>query len=279
MRPRSTAPADPAVAAAQLPELRVLASADLLLHEDSDPQRVERLGRALAADGVLRNPPVVAPLDGGQYVVLDGANRVTALRQAGFTDQLAQVVSYDDASVSLEVWAHALRDDVAPPLGGAWRAMPVDAIQEGLESGSLGCGVITASGSRGFVTAPDLAARVAAVAGVVAGYKGRIQVYRVQPASLDSLRPRYGRVGALVLFPQFSKADIGTIARLPVLLPSGVSRHIVQNRALRVNVELSLLRGAAPREEKQARLTELITQRLVDHRVRHYPESTVVFDD
>jgi hypothetical protein len=129
------------------------------------------------------------------------------------------------------------------------------------------------------VTAPDLAVRVEAVAGVVSGYKGRTQIYRVQPAPFESLRRQYGRVGALVLFPQFGKAAIRDIARLPVKLPSGVSRHIVQNRALRVNLDLALLRAAVPAQEKQARLAELIARRLVEHRVRRYPESTVVFDD
>jgi hypothetical protein len=274
------APAHPLTAAdARLPDLRVVASGDLLLHEDCDPLRVERLGQALEADGVLRNPPVVAPLEGGQYVVLDGANRVTALRQAGYADQLAQVVDYDDPSVTLEVWSHVLAEDIAPSRGGSWRVMALDAIHAGLEAGSLGCGVVTDSGARGLVTAPDLAVRVEAVAGVVSGYKGRTQIYRVQPAPFESLRRQYGRVGALVLFPQFGKAAIRDIARLPVKLPSGVSRHIVQNRALRVNLDLALLRAAVPAQEKQARLAELIARRLVEHRVRRYPESTVVFDD
>jgi CRP-like cAMP-binding protein len=57
----------------RLPELRVVPSPAVLLHEECDPQRVERLSGALVSDGVLRNPPIAAPLDDGTYVVLDGA--------------------------------------------------------------------------------------------------------------------------------------------------------------------------------------------------------------
>src|SRR3990172_164351 len=64
----------------ELPDLRILPIDHLLLHEEHDAQRSQPLGARLAADGVLRNPPVVAPLPGeDRFVVLDGANRVTAL--------------------------------------------------------------------------------------------------------------------------------------------------------------------------------------------------------
>jgi hypothetical protein len=262
-----------------LPDLRVIPSAALLLHEESDPVRVERLIGSFAAEGVLRNPPVAAPLDGGSYVVLDGANRVTALTQAGYPDQVVQVVDVEQPSVILEVWAHLLAEDVVSPPGVPWQRLSVEAVRAGLGDGTLACGVVTEAGARGFPAPPDLAGRVAAIAGVVAAYRRRGPFYRVQPNGLDVLRREYGRVGALVLFPRLQKAEIRAIARLPVKLPSGISRFIVHNRALRVNVDLALLRSGAALHAKQAQLDDLIRSRLVAHRVRAYPESTVLLDD
>lgn len=267
-----------------LPDLRIVPSASLLLHEECDPGRVDRLARVLIADGVLRNPPIVAQLDSGAHVVLDGANRVTALQQAGFPDQLVQAVDYADPNVVLEVWSHLLRDDGvvinsegAPPLD--WRPMQEDEMRAGLEHGALACGVLGANRAFGLPSGGGLADRTGLLCGVVARYKGRVPIFRVQGSDLGDLAGEYGRAAALVLFPRFTKQDIGAIARLPVKLPAGISRHVVPQRALRVNLDLALLRAEQSSSEKQALLDALIRARLLEHRVRRYPEPTVLYDE
>jgi molybdopterin synthase sulfur carrier subunit len=271
-----------APATLRLPVLRIVPSTALLLHEEHDPERVERLVRALRADGVLRNPPVVATLGGGDHVVLDGANRVTALSQEGVPHQLAQIVDYHDPTVALEVWSHLLPHDgdvTAVVRAGAWRGLSIDAARAGVEEGDLACAVITRRGARGLPVEVGIAGRVAAMREVVAAYRGRGPIYRVQTADFDLLAREYGTASALVLFSRLSKGDIQAIARLPVKLPTGISRHIVPRRALRVNLDLSLLRSGESLESKQARLDEVIHERLLEHRVRHYPEATVLYDE
>jgi len=268
---------------ARLPDLRIVSSSALLLHEECDPNRIERLTARLGGEGVLRNPPIAAALDGGAYVVLDGANRVTALQQAGMPDQLVQVVDYDDPTVVLNVWAHLLADDglqaASVTAAPAWQVGSPNAVRAGLEDGTFACGIVTEAGARGLGASGGLAERVQALAGVVASYKGKTPIYRVQPASLDALAREFGQAAALVLFPRLSKPDIRAIARLPVKLPTGISRHVVPLRALRVNMPLDLLRAAEPVAAKQARLDDLIRGRMLEHRVRHYPESTVLYDE
>lgn len=268
----------------RLPDLRIVPGAALLLHEECDSERVERLVGRLGAEGILRNPPVVATLDGQAYVVLDGANRVTALRQTGLPDQLVQVVEYDDPSIVLDVWAHLLGEDgtLARREGAGalpWQEMPADVVRAGLDQGRLACAVLTESGARGLPAGGGLADRVRLLAGVVTGYKERTPIYRVQAGDLGGLAREFGRAAALVLFPRFSKQDIRAIARLSVKLPAGISRHVIPHRALRVNVDLALLRAPEPASVKQDRLDELIRGRLLEHRVRHYPESTVLYDE
>jgi hypothetical protein len=272
----------------RFPHLRIVPTARLLLHEECDPERVARLSHLLTADGVLRNPPIAASLDDGTHVVLDGANRVTALRHLGIPDQVVQVVDYGDPGVQLDTWAHLLRDDdfllrnAAPPPGG-WRALDTADVHAGLAAGleacPLACGIITPNGAFGLPAGGPLAERVRAIAQIVAGYTGRTTIYRVQATDLEALAGRYGQTAALVVFPRLTKPGIRTIARLPDKLPTGISRHIVPLRALRVNVDLALLRAAEPLAVKQARLDEEIRTRLLGHRVRHYPEATVLFDE
>ena len=44
----------------EMPDLRVLLVADLLLHEQHDAQRSDPLAQRIVSDGVLKNPPPVA---------------------------------------------------------------------------------------------------------------------------------------------------------------------------------------------------------------------------
>ena len=66
---------------ASTPWLEVIPIASLVIHEWHDEQRTPQLMVRIQESGVLRNPPIVAPLqDGSQrYMVLDGANRITTL--------------------------------------------------------------------------------------------------------------------------------------------------------------------------------------------------------
>src|SRR5512135_401724 len=90
-----------------LPDLRIVSVSDLVLHEEYDAQRSQLMTAHLQSDGILKNPPVVAPINGDQrYVVLDGANRVTALQLLGFSHSLVQVVNCEDQDLILDSWYH-----------------------------------------------------------------------------------------------------------------------------------------------------------------------------
>lgn len=107
-----------------MPDLRVISAAQLLLHEQHDAQRTEPLLRRLQCDGVLKNPPIVAPIRGEQrYVVLDGANRVTAMQVLGIAHIAVQVVDYEDAELSLDTWHHLISGVVADRVRGMLRAL------------------------------------------------------------------------------------------------------------------------------------------------------------
>ena len=79
-------------------QLRFVPLDRLLLHEEDDPYRVKRLILSLQREGRLRNPPIVAE-NGGNYIVLDGATRTTALREMGLRDVVVQIVDYGAETV------------------------------------------------------------------------------------------------------------------------------------------------------------------------------------
>ena len=267
-----------------LPTLRIVAAADVHLHEDADPQRVARLVEQLQAEGALRNPPVAAALPGGGYVILDGANRTSALRELSAAFHLLQIVDYSAPEVRLDVWHHLLREDGHAlarllPEQALVEVPGEDRLQRDLQQGRLACGLITENGVRGVRSGRPFPARVSVLRAVVGAYNGRLPIYRVLTTDREVLRGEYDHIGVLVVFPRLLKEEILSLAALPEKLPTGITRHVIPHRALRVNLPLEALRTPGSVEEKNVALHELIHGRLLAHRVRVYPEPTVLFDD
>lgn len=266
-----------------LPDLRVVAREMVHLHEDTDPARVERLSHRLRDDGILRNPPAAAPLPGGGFVVLDGANRTSALARLGMPVVPLQVVNYDDPGVHLDVWRHLIME----PLDFARRLQarglqpeeraPTEAARA-LEDRSIAVYLLIGGRALTVPVSPDR--RLAAILSrVVATYKEQARIYRVPTSELEPLAEAYGTVAAVVVFPHLTKHDIIEIAASPAKLPTGITRHLIPGRALRVNFPLEALARDEDLAAKNRWLAGLVRRRLLDHSVRHYPEGAFLFDE
>jgi len=64
-------------------DLRVVELGKVVPHEESEPSRVDRMVARLKHDDCLGNPPIVFELD-DRFVLIDGANRIAALRVLGY---------------------------------------------------------------------------------------------------------------------------------------------------------------------------------------------------
>src|SRR5512140_3521369 len=86
----------------------------VVLHEEIEAKRIERLVTRLSEDRVLRNPPIAtevrAPQGWLRYVVLDGASRTSALRKLKIPDIVVQIVDYHSPLIHLQSWNHLLLD-------------------------------------------------------------------------------------------------------------------------------------------------------------------------
>lgn len=187
----------------------------IYLHEEADERRVASLALRLQADGVMRNPPIVAALDVERYVVLDGANRVSALRRLGVPDLLVQVVDYH--KVTLNTWYHLVTGTPTADFEQGLAAIP----GLRLESATLEAARrrLAEDDCLAFVVHPDsdvtclvggegLVARSAMLRDVVRLYKGRANIHRVQSDELEGLAPFYTEITGLVVFPSYQPADI-----------------------------------------------------------------------
>jgi hypothetical protein len=273
----------------ELPDLRILPVSSLLLHEQHDAQRSEPLVMRLTADGVLRNPPIVAPVPGElRFVVLDGANRVTALLSMGIPHVVAQVVDYEDEELSLDTWYHLVsdlqRDEFHQAIDGmsgvSLRASDLIRARAELARREALAYMVYPDGDVFTVEVEgDLHQRTARLNDIVDIYKTRGKIYRANTDHVDKLLPYYDAVTVLVVFPRFQPAEIIELARVGARLPAGITRHVIPRRALRLNFPLSILRDDEPLSEKNGQLKDWLRRKIANKEARFYQESTYLFDE
>jgi hypothetical protein len=274
----------------ETPDLRIVPIELLVEHEYNDAQRTTPLAKRLEVEGLLKNPPVVAPLDDDpRFVVLDGANRTTALHTLGYKFCLVQAVQYEDPPVTLSTWHHVITGIALADYLSAIHAIaglemaPIDLLhaRAGLARRELLAYTICADG-RVFAAqgqTHDLHELNALLNAMVDTYKDRGRLYRAATDHLHEARQLYPDLTGLVIFPRYEASEVIALARDGELLPTGLTRHLIQGRALRTNYPLNELSSASSLEEKNARLHDWLKNRLSSKEMRFYGEATFLFDE
>ena len=253
-----------------LPVLKIVPVNSLYLHERNDIQRTRRLKRKIAADGVLTNPPIVTPFSGGKkYIVLDGANRVTAVSLLSLPHIIVQIVDYKK-EVIVQTWNHLVEGE------GVVRD------------------ILSFLSNREFSSFFQRKGNVITFSPVQKGNFEKIlhfmnELYHLyRHASFQRVvesgfprrqkdRPRGKSI--LIVYPPFRQEAIVRAVSLGLKVPSGITRHIVHRRALGVDISLSLMRRKISLQEKNAILTRMISRRIHSGHVRVYEEPVVIYND
>jgi hypothetical protein len=269
--------------------LRFVTAEDVLLHEESDPARVDRLRNTVVADGFLRNPPVAARTEDGRWVVLDGATRTTMLRQLGAEHILIQSVAYTEGEVEIGAWYHVLPDPAAleaEKFADKYRAElvaypTVDEAHDALEAHSIVAALAHENGTVSGFKFPlsDLRSPFSVLRALVNVYGGAGEIYRIVHDDLVDIVRREGSCPEVVMFPAFTPSEIIQAATEQDVLPAGITRHLISGRALNLNLQLDQILGQQTLQEKNAWLADWLTSRILNKKVRYYHEPVFVFDD
>ncbi len=275
----------------QLPTLAFVPVDHLIIHERHDLQRTLPLIRRIRTSGIFRNPPVVTPLpDGsGRYMVLDGANRTTALEAMGLPDALVQIVQPDDPGLNLENWNHVvwelnpvrfittIRDLSEIQLNPARRHPPQPEVRKTCDLAAI----VSCKGRSYCVSGPtdDLETRARLLNDLVDSYRTAARLDRTNAREVNRLKEIYPMFSGLVIFPQFKLEDIMELAGKGCLLPSGITRFTISPRALHLDYPLEELAADKPLAEKNADLQAWLKDKLEHKGVRYYAEATFLFDE
>jgi L-serine kinase (ATP) / ParB family transcriptional regulator, heme-responsive regulator len=264
----------------------------VLLHEEIEQDRVDRLIDHLRRDRVLKNPPIVtevrAPNEWIRYVVLDGASRTSALRAMQCRDVMVQIVDYHSRDLLLESWNHLLLDVTPRELRRAIGELDCVALVEmdreaavaALDSRQLIGYLLFSDGEvMGLRCPSDQISQANALNAVVQTYENKAVMYRVSTTDLEQLAAEHHRIGAVMVFPKYRPEEIIRLALNGAKVPMGITRHIIPGRALRVNLPLEILESSRPLEEKNARLDEWLKDKIRGRSVRFYQEAVFLFDE
>ena len=274
-----------------LPHLCFLPVECLLIHERHDDERSRPLILRIRASGVFRNPPIVAPLQDGtdRYMVLDGANRITALREMNFPHALVQVVQPDDPGLNLQTWNHVVWEMNARRFLTGIRNIPgiqlvhqPDVTAEPDLEQDCGLAMVQSCKGRTYTICTqvcELEQRVELLNAIVDSYKERCRLDRTSSRDARILQEVYPQLSGLVIFPRFKIDDLLRLAGQGYLLPSGITRFTISPRALHVNYPLDELAVDKPIEEKNEDLLRWLQECMARKGVRYYAEATFLFDE
>jgi len=263
----------------------------LVLHEHHDGQRSIPLAQNIKETGELRNPPIVVSLDDGsdRYVVLDGANRTTAIQSLGAPHILAQVVDSEDPGLEISSWNHVIWGIAPDELLHLFMDLPNLVLQPSdCESASR---TLMDIHSLAVLCCPNGEAynlrtarlmvlqHIEILNAVVDSYKDRARMDRTQLADVGVLQNLYPKFSGLLILQPFRLEQILHIVGHGGLMPPGSTRFTISPRALHLNYPLERLASQKTLQEKNAELHEWIQKCLSRKQVRYYAEATYLYDE
>jgi hypothetical protein len=245
------------------PRVSLISLRDIVEHEATESPRTDKLISAIRQDRAIRNPLCVLDSPNKKYLLLDGANRLRALKALGATFACAQIVT--DQEIVLDSWEHLIEENgFAAALSDrpewVWEPLSnnhfqLEAIRQGgTLFGALRSGDTSWHDVREFLSA---CARYSPIERQLRGMRAT---------------PETGTV--LVRFPSFNIGDVVLAGERGYLFPSGVTRFLIRDRVLNLMVPLDFLLS---KTMDPVRWRGFVNCRL--NRARSYQESVLLIED
>ena len=135
-------------------------------------------------------------------------------------------------------------------------------------------GVRIAVNTRGLLC-PD----VRLLTDIVSAYRGQSDIFRASNDLWEKQKPYYPGITALVIFPRLCSLDVIEAARSGEKVPTGITRHIIAQRALNINIPLWILAVDWSLARKEQWLHDWLMERMSSDAIRYYSESTFTFNE
>ena len=281
-------PNDKQLKIGELPRLKIVPISEIIFHEEPDTERSSKLIEFIRRENRLKNPPVVATHAGNsKYILLDGANRITALQSLEVPDVLVQHIDLFDPGLIFLHWHHAIEKFTKQSFLEQIHNLSDIAISEiknGAvnqdENGDLLCQIQFGDGSIYAIRAHEnLFQWVKDLKNITSIYQSFRYMDRVSYSNLEHLKKNYPEFCAVIVFRKITKEELVAVTNHEMRVPSGITRIILPKRALRLDVPLDIMRFNVPIEQKNFWLQNRINEQIKDKSIRFYHEPTFLFDE
>ena len=291
-------------------ELCVLDLNQLLHHEHYDNRRVERLSDDLQKANILRSPPIVAEWQ-GKYVILDGATRASALNKLNCPHIVVQIVKQDSQDTILSTWNHIVHtidlgdlfdaieniprsdtkkygiveisDKKEKPLqriSGNIKILPAKSLEPNISSPETLFTIVDRDKQMYIVQgSEDYSLKHLYLSHAVNAYSRITNVVRTLDSDVQLIQNQVESFTALIKFPSFTMQAVLTSAIAHKLLPAGVTRFLIANRVIGINIPLNILFSNDSLSQKNKWLNETIKTKYHQNKVRHYTEPVIIVED
>ena len=275
----------------ELPHLKIVSGKKLLFHEEPDENRLLDLVDRLGAEGVLKNPPIVARYDTEtNYIILDGANRITALTKLGFKHFPVQVIDYKDELLKLHCWNHVLeklnKDNFLKNLstisGFEMKKAPAESDEPLRKIGdkNILCHILFNDGQSFYLIGGDkITDRVTLLTKIARLYLDHAAIDRISYTTISHVEKHHPDFVALITYQRIEKTEFLKFVKAGQKLPAGITRVFLPKRALGLNIPLEFLKSDLTLAEKNRWLDDMIIRRVRNKSIRFYREPTFVFDE
>lgn len=267
------------------PDLRLVPLSKIEAQEEPDRKRLEKLKSVVEADGILKNPPIVASGLKSKLMQVDGANRFAVLKELNCSHAIVQYVDYlDPEQVEIKSWVHVSKvrkGEFIKNLKNI-RGAKIEKFRVGrgvtLTGHPLASATIIFRDGRGFSVYKDsdIQVRVKLMRKVVDTYAKSIERdYHVSiegKDALDTFFIKHKDKNVALFYPNFSTSAIYVLMQSGVKLPTGITRHLVQGRVLGLNYPLEMLKKGVKTKEKEKFFEEYMKK----IKLRYYEESTFI---
>jgi hypothetical protein len=269
-------------------DLKLLKISDIKLHETTETKRLRNIYDRIAGSRFLFNPVIV-----GQHkkdlILIDGANRLSTLKDIGCKLSIAQVIDYNNRKIKLKNWNHLVYNvDIEYLLGYFGRnnikyRLVKYAEGEKIRNSKLYHMLISdiKNGKTVLVYLPKGIENVVKELNKLTKlYFGKYPFDRSEEEiTYSDLRKYTRREGILIEFPKFKKHHVINAAKNGYKIPAGITRHILINRVLHVRYEISKLKDDSNIDIKTEELKKYLINKIDNNKVRQYRESVIVFDE
>lgn len=249
--------------------LKIVAFDSLLLHEGYESKRLRQVAKDIKDKDFLYNPPLATEIPGGKYLIIDGAHRVMSLKALKCKRIIVQVIEQKDFNVLS--WDHLVPND-------QWLSDLLKdnnfSIEKSQERRDL-IAVITDYNKRKYFIYPKVESTkiemIRCWNKLVDYYKNKYPVERINPDNQKNLLLHKSLLVSHV--PWSFEEIIESVTNNNLLMPAGVTRFVIENRLLNLNIPLSLLM------EKE--FSNDLWQELINNwnkSIRHYTSSVYVCD-